>query len=423
MTDDQGRDAPSPWTIPAGGWWAALKRTQKEMGDDNVGLIAAGTAFYAFASIVPILGAVVLSYGLFASPETVRADIESLFASLPADAASIIRDQLTTVMTTEGGKKGFGLVIALALALYGGTKAASAIVTALNVAYEQKEDRGIVKLYLLYFTIVVGAVLLVLGAIASTAVLAFLNSLLPDLSGFAVVAIRLLSYAVIAALAVTAGAALYRYGPNRANAQWAWLTPGSAIATALWLAGTALFGLYVSNFADYGATYGSLSAVIVLLTWLWLSAYVYLFGAELNSELERQTRRDTTTGAERPMGARGAVAADTVAEGTRAGEERPDGGEDAGAGGSTARLRGAGDRRGGPGVATTALGLRTAGRMTGAKPGLAPTLLTAVGLSRLGRGGRGTGAALVAAGAVLAWAGRKKPKPKARKKAAPAVRP
>ncbi|HEX8388521.1 MAG TPA: YihY/virulence factor BrkB family protein, partial [Sphingomonas sp.] len=280
MTDPQGRDAPSPWKMPAGGWWAALKRTGKEMGDDNVGLIAAGTAFYAFSSIIPILGAVVLSYGLFASQETVVSNIEALFSSLPREAASVIQDQLLTVVQTEGGKKGLGLLVALALALYGGTKAASAIVTALNIAYEQKETRGTVKLYLLYFTIVIGAVLLVLGAIASTAVLAFLDGLLPSLGGVGRWAIRLLSYAVIGALAVTAGAALYRYGPNRADAKWSWLTPGSAIATLLWLIGTALFGLYVSNFADYGATYGSLSAVIVLLTWLWLTAYVYLFGAE-----------------------------------------------------------------------------------------------------------------------------------------------
>jgi membrane protein len=397
MTDPKGHDAPSPFQMPAGGWLAALKRAWKEMGDDNIGLIAAGTAFYAFASIIPILGAVVLSYGLFADQETVVANVEGLFASLPREAASVIQDQLLTVVQTSGGKKGLGLVVALALALYGGTKAASAIVTALNVAYEEKETRGFVRLNLLYLAIVLGAVLLVFGAILSTGVLAFLSNLMPNAPGFVLLLIRLASYALIAALAVTAGAALYRYGPNRANAKWSWLTPGSAIATVLWLGGTALFGLYVSNFANYGATYGSLSAIIVLLTWLWLTAYVYLFGAELNSELERQTARDTTTGADKPMGARGAVAADTVA--------------------------GSASKPSGPNVAATAVAVRTASRLTGRKAGLAPTMLTAFGLSRLGRGTRGTGAALVAAGAALAWIGREKPKPKAKAKAAPARRP
>jgi membrane protein len=354
---------------------------------------------------------VVLSYGLFADQQTVVRNIEGLFGSLPQDAARLISDQLLTVVRTEGGKKGFGLLIALALALYGGTKAASAIVTALNIAYEEKETRGFVKLNLLNLAIVLGAVLLIFGAIAATGVLAFLGRLLPGAPGFVLVLIRLASYAVIAALAVSAGAALYRYGPNRADAKWAWLTPGSAIATALWLVGTALFGFYVANFGSYGATYGALGSVIVLLTWLWLSAYVYLFGAELNSELERQTTKDTTTGADRPMGARGAVAADTVADG----EGRSDrASTTSGSGGRT---------RGGPGVASTALALRTASRVTGRKAGLVPTLLTAFGLSRLGRGTRVSGAVLVAAGAALAWARRDKPKPKARRKAVPAVRP
>ena len=390
MTDTQGRGAPSPFAMPAGGWWAALKRTAKEMGDDNVGLIAAGTAFYAFASIVPVLAAVVLSYGLFAEQATVVANIESLFSSLPREAASVIQDQLLQVVRTEGGKKGLGLAVALALALYGGTKAASAIVTALNIAYERKESRGTIKLYLLYFAIVFGAVLLIFGAIVASGLLAFLGSLIPNAPGFVIVGVRLLGYAAIAALAVTAGAALYRYGPDRAEPKWAWLTPGSAIATVLWLAGTALFGFYVSNFASYGATYGSLSAVIVLLTWLWLTAYVYLFGAELNSELERQTK--------------GTAAAD--AEQGKA-EPKP----------------APAPARRGPGVAGTAIGLQAAARATGRKPGILPTVLTAVGLSRLGRGTRATGALLVAAGAALAWLGRDTPRRKARTKAAPAARP
>lgn len=375
MTGSPGQDAPSPWRIPAGGWVAALKRTAKEMGDDNIGLIAAGTAFYGFASIVPVLAAVVLSYGLFADQATVVGNIQSLFASLPREAASVIQDQLLTVVRTEGGKKGLGLLIALALALFGATKAASAIVTALNVAYERKETRGTVELYLLYVAIVLGAVLLIFGAIAATGVLAFLSSLIPNAPGLVVLLIRLLGYAAIAALAVSAGAALYRYGPDRASASWAWLTPGSAIATVMWLAGTALFGLYVSNFANYGATYGSLSAIIVLLTWLWLTAYVFLFGAELNSELERQTEPDTPAGAEQPTGARG------------------------------------------PGV--------------GRKAELAPTLATAVGLAGLAHGGRRPGAGpsarlgavLIVAGAMLAWLGREKPKDRPRVRAAPGASP
>ena len=294
-------------------WWKVLKRTWAEAGEDNIGLIAAGTAFHGFAAIVPLLASIVLIYGLVADTATVVANIRALFHVLPDDAARVIGDQLTTVVGTSEGKKGFGLVIALGIALYGGTKGASSIVTALNIAYEQRETRGFIALNLLAFAITGGAVVLALVAALSTAAFALLDGLIPNAPDVVLVAIRLVSYAVLAALGVTAAACLYRFGPNRHKAKWTWLTPGSLAATLIWLAATIGFGVYVSRFGNYGATYGSLSAVIVLLTWLWLSAYVFLLGAELNSELEHQTEYDTTTRAAQPLGDRGATVADTVA--------------------------------------------------------------------------------------------------------------
>ena len=304
--------ATSPWSMSASEWWKVLKRTWAEGNDDNIGLIAAGTAFYGFAAIVPLLASVVLIYGLVADTATVVANIRALFNVLPDDAARVIGDQLATVVNTSEGKKGFGLVIALGIALYGGTKGASSIVTALNIAYEEKETRGFITLNLLAFAITGGAVLLALVAALSTATFALLDSLMPGAPEFLLLATRLVSYGVLASLGVTAAACLYRFGPNRHKAKWAWLTPGSLAATVIWLGATIGFGVYVSRFGNYGATYGSLSAVIVLLTWLWLSAYVFLLGAELNSELEHQTASDTTTGGAVPMGTRGATVADTV---------------------------------------------------------------------------------------------------------------
>ena len=164
------RKADSPWTIVRHDWKAVLKQTWTDSGTDNIGLIAAGTAFWGFASIAPLLGAVVLSYGLFATPETVADNIRSLFGVLPRDAAALIADQLKNVVGTSGGKQGWALVLALALALYGGTQGASAIVTALNVAYEEKEDRGFVRLYVLAFAITGAAVLVAIAAAGTTAV-------------------------------------------------------------------------------------------------------------------------------------------------------------------------------------------------------------------------------------------------------------
>ena len=203
------RSADSPWTILRHDAWPVVKATWADAGTDNLSLIAAGTAFWGFAAIVPLLAATVLTYGLIATPVTVAENIKGLFGVLPRDAAHLIADQLSNVVTTSGNKKGWGLFLALLLAVYGGTQGASALVTALNVAYEERETRGVVKLYLVAFAITGTAVILALGAAASTTATAFLNGLLPGAPDIVLTAIRVASYAVLGLLAVTAaGAAL-----------------------------------------------------------------------------------------------------------------------------------------------------------------------------------------------------------------------
>lgn len=283
------------------------------MGDDNLSLIAAGVAFYAFLAMAPLLGAIVLSYGLIADPHTVARQIERLSAMLPADAARLIGEQLMNVVNTAAVKKGLGLILALAIAFWGGTKATGAIVTAMNIAYEEEETRGFIKRTLLNLGMVLGAVLAVGLAAAAIAVFAHLEDFLPGAPGAALVLGRIISWLLLALIGAGGAATVYRYAPNRDAAKWTWLTPGSVAVALSWGLLTAGFGLYVANFGNYSAAYGSLSAVIVLLTWLYLSALVLLLGAELNSELEHQTARDTTRGPERPLGARGAEMADRVA--------------------------------------------------------------------------------------------------------------
>ncbi|MFD1612667.1 YihY/virulence factor BrkB family protein [Sphingomonas tabacisoli] len=313
MTDERGRDAASPLEMPPRGWLDVLKRSWKEMGEDNLSLIAAGIAFYAFLSMVPLLGAIVLSYGLVANPESVVRQLQQLSTMLPADAAQLIGDQLLNVVHTAAGKKGVGLALALALAFWGGTKATGAIVTALNIAYEEEDKRGYVKRTLLNLAMVLGAVVAVGLAMGAIAVFARLQDFLPGAPEVVLWLGRFVSWVVLAAIGAGGAATIYRYGPDRDAAKWTWLTPGSVFAALGWGVLTAGFGFYVANFGHYGATYGSLSAVIVLLTWLYLSALLLLLGAELNAELEHQTARDTTQGPERPLGTRGAEMADRVA--------------------------------------------------------------------------------------------------------------
>ncbi len=315
-TAEPGHHSSSPWRLPLAGWRDVVVRTYKEASSDNVGLVAAGVAFYSFLALFPLLGATVLTYGLVADPAAVLRDMTTLTAMLPDDVAKIIGDQLLSIVQTSGGKKGVGLLIALAVAVFGARNAAGAIITALNIAYEEEEKRGFLKTNLVALVITACAVLALVFAAIAVTILGYLDELAPASSRLLVLAGKALSYALLAVAAATGAAALYRYGPSRDKARWAWLTPGSLLFAIAWVILTLAFGFYVARFGNYGATYGSLSAVVVLLTWLYLSSYALLFGGELNSELEHQTSKDTTTGPDRPLGSRGAWAADNVATGS-----------------------------------------------------------------------------------------------------------
>ena len=405
--DDRGRHATSPWRMPLSGWKDVLLRTWKESTKDNVGLVAAGVAFYAFLALVPLLGATVLTYGLVATPETVLRNMNTLTSVMPADVAKLVGEQLLNVVGTSEGKKGLGLLLALAIALFGARNAAGAIITALNIAYEEEEKRGFIKVTLLALAITAATVVLALGSVAVITALRFLASLIPGAPPLLLWLIRVASALLVAAGAAAAVATLYRYAPSRAKAKWRWLTPGTALSAVGWLLLSVAFGIYVSRFADYGATYGSIGGVVALLTWVYLSSYIFLFGAELNSEFEHQTARDTTSGAPEPLGQRAAWSADHVANG--AGDE---GREGEGAPPSAQPPQ--------PAIASPAtpsahgyLVSRATNRTTriagGAKIGMAASALSTLGLSLLRRRGKQkAGAALIATAAGLSLLRREK---------------
>lgn len=268
---------------PAGKTKRFLGQLWERMSTENIGLMAAGVAFYCFLSIVPLLAAVILTYGLIADPSTVRGHIETIVSVVPHDAAQLILDQLVAVTTTSTGKTGLGLVIALFFAIYGATRASSAIMAALNVIYGFKEDRNVVWTTLTSFGIIIGAVLAAVAGLLSATVLAWIQTIANHLGPVVAFVIQIGTWGVAALLASAAIGAAYRFGPSRRPAGWQWQSFGSFLATVLWLAATIALGFYVSRFGNYNATYGSLSAVVVLLMWLFVSSYVILLGATINA--------------------------------------------------------------------------------------------------------------------------------------------
>ena len=408
--DDRGRSATSPWAMPLSGWKDILTRTARESSKDNAGLIAAGVAFYAFIALVPTLGAIVLTYGLIASPATVLLNMQSLARFLPGEIATLIADQLIDVVTASSGKKGFGIFIALVIAIFGARNASGAIIKALNIAYEEEEKRGFVKVSLMALGMTAAGVVCALVGVALMTAMRFVEGLFPDAPAVVVALLRILAGLVLLGAAAAAAATLYRYAPSREKAKWSWLTPGTALAAVGWLVLCLGFGLYISHFANYNATYGSLGAVVALLTFVYLASYIFLFGAELNSEFEHQTAEDTTAGAAQPLGDRGAWSADHVASGAK--DEGKEGDQAAAPdrappGDDSPPDEVAKPAAGHPYVVSRATN-RVARLGGGARIGMAASALSTLGLTLLRRRGRGrAGATLLAAAAGLSLLRRK----------------
>jgi membrane protein len=290
-------------------------------GFHEISLLSAGLAFFTFLAITPLLATTVMVYGLVGDPQMVREEMSSLVTFLPHDAATLIEGQLMRAVTTAGGVTGFALVIALFFAIYGAMRGAWGIISALNIINEEMETRSIWRLSLRAVWLTLAMVLIAIVGITCGVVFAWLET---QSSGFLGGGLTLLIKIVtwLAAILLGSGgfALVMRYGPDRNPAKWRWLAPGAVIATLLWIVISFGFSLYIAYVSNYNATYGSLSAVVVFIMWLYLSAYGILLGALLNAEIERQTITDTTRGPDRPPGERGAVLADMI-EAPRTSEE------------------------------------------------------------------------------------------------------
>lgn len=309
--EDRGRNASSPPKIPACGWFDVLKRSAKQIEGDHLPLISAGVAFFFLLGLFPGLAAIISIYGWLADPATVSDHINQLSSVLPPQAAEIIHNQASQLASAETAA-GWGAIIGVVLALWAGSKAMKGTVDALNIAYSQRETRGLIKKQLVYLTLTLGVVLVGLLSILLIAIAPAIVNFLP-LPEWGRQALLWLRWPVLLFFGMTGIAAIYRYGPSRKKAKWRWVSWGAGAATVLWLAASGLFSLYVSNFGNFNEIYGSLGAVVVLMMWLYLSAFLILIGAEVDAELELQTQRDTTAGKEDPMGERGAFAADHAA--------------------------------------------------------------------------------------------------------------
>ena len=306
--DGHGLDATAPTEVPARGWKDIAVRVKDDLRTDHISLSAAGVAFFGFLALIPALAAVVTVYGLVADPQDVQARMEELFTTLPTDARDLLTDQLTRLTESSSSALGLGLVVAVALALWSASSGMAHLLEAINIAYGEEERRGPVARRGIALLMTIGVLVVVGVAVAGFGAAASLGDSNTALRWI----VRIATWVVAALLFIGVLAVLYRHGPDRDEPKWRWASPGAIVALVGWLVITAGFSVYVTNFGSYNETYGSLASIVIMLFWLYLSAFVVMVGAELNSELEHQTARDSTKGPERPLGTRDAEVADTV---------------------------------------------------------------------------------------------------------------
>lgn len=284
-----GRGADDPTDIPAQGWKAIALRTKAAVKSDSVSILAGGVAFYSVLAIFPAMVALLSIYGLLSDPADVTRQINDLSAGLPNEVRRLIVDQLQAVASTSSSSLTAGLVFSVLAALWAASKGMKALMEAINVAYDEDETRGFVKVRVLAYGFTVGAVLLVVTTVFAITALPALGEHLGAAGRITASVVR---WPILTAVMLLGLAVIYRFAPARENARWQWVTPGSLVAGLLWVVGSVLFAVYVNNFGSYNDTYGSIGAVVVLMLWLYLTAFVVLLGAELNGEAERQAGRD-----------------------------------------------------------------------------------------------------------------------------------
>jgi membrane protein len=304
-----GGAAGRPREIPARGWWQILRRAWAEAKADQVPLLAAGVAFFGFLSVFPAIVAAVLAYGLIADPVQIRNQAEDLAKAMPASGRDLLLQQIDSLTSAPGRSLGIGVAVAVLVALWSASGGIGYLITAVNLAYDEEETRGFVRRKVLALGLTLGAIVFVLLAVTLFSVGAAIGNDVAEPVRYALVALRLVLALVLISVAL---GVIYRIAPNREAPQVRWVSVGAGVATVIWLIASIGFSVYVETFGSYAKTYGSLAAVVVLLLWLWLTAYAVLLGAEINAESEQQTIRDSTTGAPRPLGRRGAVKADSV---------------------------------------------------------------------------------------------------------------
>lgn len=288
-------------------WRAIFKRTGKKALADQVTDLAASLAYYSFLAIPAAMLVTLGVFTVLAGPGTVDRLMGRLSGIVPPEAVALLEESLNRTLENQGG----GLVmigIGVALALWTATGAMTGLIRGLNRIYGAEESRNFAKQRLTALAMlacIVGAFALVFGLLVLGPVISGWLGRVLELEGVFGFIWWTVQWPVLLLGLLLALSAILYIGPNVEQPRFRLITPGSVLAVVIWLGASGLFALYVNYFGSYNRTWGSLAAVIIMLTWLWLSSLAILLGAELNAEVQRTWRHRQGEPADRPAGGAG----------------------------------------------------------------------------------------------------------------------
>ncbi|WP_286270703.1 YihY/virulence factor BrkB family protein [Thalassotalea hakodatensis] len=305
MTSEHSVTHPQSFSIKS--WWHITKRVFHKVQRDNMPLIAAGVAFYFLLAVFPLLAALVSMYGLFVDQVTLSQHINMLVGVIPEQSRAILEGHIENLVTTDDRTLNLSFMVSFILALWSGGKGSVALITACNITYQESKSRSFIKMIIARVLLTLATILLMLLMLLLLVGIPLIFSYINESSQKI---LNLITWPLLLLTFYLSLANLYKYAPHRTSAKWRWVTPGALMATLLWLTGSFLFNLYITEYAGYNETYGSMGGVIILLMWFYVTTYTILLGAEINAAAELQTLKDTTIGDEKPQGERGAYVAD-----------------------------------------------------------------------------------------------------------------
>ncbi|WP_265501037.1 YihY/virulence factor BrkB family protein [Paracoccus beibuensis] len=261
-----------------------------QIGSDRVTSVAGGVTFFGLLSLFPAITAFVSLYGLYADPATIQNHLQLLDNLLPQSSLEIIRGQVSSIASASSGALSLAGIVALLVAFWSANGGMKALLSALNVAFFQRETRSFLRLNLVAMVFTISGLALIALMLAVIAVIPAVLKLLP-MSWGGEMAVSLIRWPIMFGVLVLALAGVYRYGPAAPKSRWRWISPGAIFAAVALVVTSMLFSWYAASFGNYNETYGSLGAVVALMIWLWLNATILLIGAEINSEIERHLKR------------------------------------------------------------------------------------------------------------------------------------